>query len=339
MTETWTQASSEGIYLNQSIVNDGGQLKLVGGFLPDPEFPDSEFSFQAVPLRSYDLATGAGEELCSLPKGFSNPIAAAKDGTILIYSADTNYEFIRVQDGEAVLLDEAAPDFFLAEEGEEVDGAWGNVMRNQYLSVLAPVSDGFVLAGPPSTEGISDTYIRRDGADRFEPYEKRSSDDRVYSQAGCTYRGRLFLIGSAWFEPETRLFRATVMDVPEYPGDIPCQDEASIMYDPAGGTVDGDTEPVVVKVNVGDVVIILAAPTREGYTFLYWKDADAEYHPGDKYTVVGDHTFTAVWEKKAEAPETGDNFALAEYLVTAAVALGLLLVLSGVEVRRRRRKV
>ena len=157
--------------------------------------------------------------------GYANPIVAAKDGTLLIYSADTNYVFVRVQNGEATILEDAAPDFYLSEGDEPVDGAWGNVMKNQYLCVLGPVSDGFVFVGPPSTEGISDTYILRDGSDKFEPYEKRSSDDRVYSQAGCTYRGRLFVIGSAWFEPEMRLFRATAMDVPEYPGDIPCEEE------------------------------------------------------------------------------------------------------------------
>ena len=264
-----SQASSEGIYRDQSIVNDSGALKLAGGYSPDPDNPDNEFYFDPAPLRSYDLTTGAGEELCSLPSGIKNPIVAAKDGTILIYSANTYCEFIRVQDGEAVLLEDAAPDFYLSEEGEQADGAGGNVMHNQYLSVLGPVSEGFVFVGPPSTEGISDTYILRDGSDKFEPYEKRSSDDRVYSQAGCTYRGRLFVIGSAWFEPETRLFRATEMDVPEYPGDIPCEEEP---------------------------------------------------------------------EPDQEVPETGDHTALEEYLVTAAVALALLLTFLGIEVRRRSSK-
>ena len=88
--------------------------------------------------------------------------------------------------------------------------------------VLAPTSDGFVLVGPPAADGSSDTYVLRDGSDKFEPYGKRSSEDCVYSQAACTYRGRLFAIGSALLEPNNRIFRATAMEVPEYPGDIPC---------------------------------------------------------------------------------------------------------------------
>ena len=66
----------------------------------------------------------------------------------------------------------------------------------------------------------------RDGSDVFEPYEKRSSEDCVYSQAACSYRGRLFVIGSAIFEPDNRIFRATAMEMPEYPSDIPCEDES-----------------------------------------------------------------------------------------------------------------
>ena len=87
------------------------------------------------------------------------------------------------------------------------------------------MSDGFVLVGPPAADGSSDTFVLRDGADVFEAYEKRSSDDCVYAQAACSYRGRLFVIGSAVFEPDNRLFRATAMDVPEYPGDTPCEED------------------------------------------------------------------------------------------------------------------
>jgi hypothetical protein len=90
---------------------------------------------------------------------------------------------------------------------------------------LAPTSDGFVYVGPPAADGSSDTYVLRSGSDKFEPYGKRSSEDCVYSQAACTYRGRLFVIGAALFEPNNRLFRATAMEVPEYPGDIPCDVE------------------------------------------------------------------------------------------------------------------
>ena len=39
-------------------------------------------------------------------------------------------------------------------------------------------------------------------------------------------------MGSSWLEPNQRLFRATAMDVPEYPGDIPCEEESGPGVDP-----------------------------------------------------------------------------------------------------------
>ena len=61
------------------------------------------------------------------------------------------------------------------------------------------------------------------------------------------------------------------------------------------------TAPIVMRVKVGEVIKLIDAPTRIGYKFLYWKGS--EYQPGDKYTVTGTHTFTAVWEKELEVLE------------------------------------
>ena len=45
----------------------------------------------------------------------------------------------------------------------------------------------------------------------------------------------------------------------------------------------------------GTEITIHDAPTREGYTFLYWKGS--EYQPGDTYKVTEDHIFEAQWKK------------------------------------------
>ncbi|MBR1828815.1 MAG: S8 family serine peptidase [Atopobiaceae bacterium] len=229
-TSKWEQASSEGVYLNQTIVNDDGQLRLVGGSMPDPANPERPWMTVPVPVLSYDLATGAGEELCAMPVAFTNPQVAAKDGTILAYSdgvepsANPAPEIVRIQDGEATKLEGALPEYLSMEEAKGRAFVLSDAANYPYHAVVAPVSEGFVLVGPPAADGSSDTYVLRDGSDVFEPYEKRSSEDCVYSQAACTYRGRLFVIGSAIFEPENRIFRATAMEVPEYPGDIPCEE-------------------------------------------------------------------------------------------------------------------
>jgi len=70
---------------------------------------------------------------------------------------------------------------------------------------------------------------------------------------------------------------------------------ALLTFDLDGGALDGRTGSITVSANVGDEIKIPAAPTREGCTFKYWKGS--QYNPGDKYTVEGDHTFTAVWEE------------------------------------------
>ena len=215
----------------QSLVNDGGQLRLVGGSMADPAHPDRPWMTVPVTVTDYDLAAGAGNEFCSMPVAFTNPQLAAKDGTILAYSDGVEYsanptpEIVRILDGEATKLEGGLPFFLSAEEAQDRMVVMTDAVNYPYHAVVAPVSDGFVLVGPPAADGSSDTFVLRDGADVFEAYEKRSSDDCVYVQAACSYRGRLFVIGSAIFEPDDRLFRATAMDVPEYPGDIPCEED------------------------------------------------------------------------------------------------------------------
>ncbi|MDO4851150.1 MAG: InlB B-repeat-containing protein [Actinomycetota bacterium] len=120
---------------------------------------------------------------------------------------------------------------------------------------------------------------------------------------------------------------------------------ATLTFDLAGGTLDGKTGTVTITANVGDTIAIPAAPTRKGYVFRYWKGS--EYHPGDPYEVTGDHTFTAMWEKAADAspdqsggkaspttPATGDDSTMLVVALSVA-ALGLLCLLAALDVRCR----
>ncbi|MBR0514919.1 MAG: Cna B-type domain-containing protein [Clostridia bacterium] len=79
----------------------------------------------------------------------------------------------------------------------------------------------------------------------------------------------------------------------------------TITYDPNGGTIDGQTTPVTEKHMYGTVITIRKAPVRSGYDFLYWQGS--AYQPGDKYTVTGDHTFTAQWEEH-ESPQPSPDY-------------------------------
>ena len=241
---SWTRASADGMLLGQTIVNDDGDLELAGGSMPDPEHPEQPWRTVPAPVTAYDLSSGAGDELCALPLALSNPQVAARDKTLLICSDGMSTmalapAVIRVREGQATELEGALPAF--VGDSETITYILFSEMRNIRLhNVIAPTSDGFVLVGPPAADGTSDTYVLRDDSERFEPYARRSSEDCVYSQAACTYRGRLFVIGASLLEPNNRLFRATAMAVPEYPGDIPCDiepdPEPQPEPDPSSGT-------------------------------------------------------------------------------------------------------
>ena len=82
-------------------------------------------------------------------------------------------------------------------------------------------------------------------------------------------------------------------------------DECTITYDPNGGTFRESAEPTDIGVHYGQEITIAEAAVRPGYEFLYWKGS--EYQPGDKYTVEGDHTFTAMWKKAADPAPAPDD--------------------------------
>ena len=75
----------------------------------------------------------------------------------------------------------------------------------------------------------------------------------------------------------------------------------SITYKLNGGTYKGSTDDIVEAYEVGTVISVHEAPTREGYTFDYWKGS--KYQPGDEYTVTEDHTFEAQWKKNGGTPD------------------------------------
>lgn len=74
-----------------------------------------------------------------------------------------------------------------------------------------------------------------------------------------------------------------------------------IQFDANGGAWENGETRREYRRTIGSTITIEAAPTREGYKFLYWKGS--EFHPGESYTVpAGGHTFVAQWEK-VEKPE------------------------------------
>lgn len=120
----------------------------------------------------------------------------------------------------------------------------------------------------------------------------------------------------------------------------------SISYDLGGGTYNGKIGTITKVYDYGTMIKLLGKPKRDGYRFLYWKGS--KYDAGADYTVEGDHTFTAVWEKitngdkpasndsddtgyaaSASGPKTGDSselFIWIRVFIAAAAALICLLM-------------
>lgn len=86
---------------------------------------------------------------------------------------------------------------------------------------------------------------------------------------------------------------------------LPPAPTATISYDLAGGTLNGQTGIVKVTAKIGDTIKLAEAPTKEGYTFTFWKGS--EYKAGASYLVVGDHTFTAQWEEVKKEDKEQEN--------------------------------
>lgn len=115
-------------------------------------------------------------------------------------------------------------------------------------------------------------------------------------------------------------------------------EKGTLTFDLGGGTLDGKTGTLTIEANVGDTIKLPAAPTREGYTFKYWKGS--QYAAGADYKVEGDHAFTAEWEEdsgsKPASPKAGDPLAgtLAPIAALAA-ASALCLAFAGAALRKR----
>ena len=74
----------------------------------------------------------------------------------------------------------------------------------------------------------------------------------------------------------------------------------TIKYVLNGGSHNGSTKDIVETYKDGEVISIHAVPTRDGYVFDYWEGS--KFQPGDKYTVIGDHIFTAQWKEATPTP-------------------------------------
>ena len=112
----------------------------------------------------------------------------------------------------------------------------------------------------------------------------------VWTLAGSSFQLNTYATGG--------LAKLLVADTTE----PPAPEEHTITYKLNGGEYNGSTADIIEVHEHGSKINIHEAPTREGYTFLYWQGS--RYDPGQEYTVIDDHVFTAQWEKDDTAEPT-----------------------------------
>jgi uncharacterized repeat protein (TIGR02543 family)/LPXTG-motif cell wall-anchored protein len=102
--------------------------------------------------------------------------------------------------------------------------------------------------------------------------------------------------------------------------------EYTITLDANGGELETET----LTVTFGEVIGELPVPTREGFNFVGWFDAEGnEVLAEDLYKVAGDVTLTAKWESTNNPPPTGDissTYLLIAMVAMATSAAALLLI-------------
>ncbi len=206
-----------------------------------------------------------------------------------------------------------------------------------------PVPEGrdYTYDGKPHVGVASSKFYTLEAIS--EGVEINSDGEAVAVEPG-TYKVRAKIIdGFKWkiVDPETGEITYTTEDQiitftitkedpgPDPPGPEPGK-QCTITYDLNGGVLDGKTGTVTASYDEG-TVIKLPRPSREGYTFKYWKGS--EYQAGQEYKVVEDHTFTAQWQKVGPSgPDTGDDFGLKLWIILMAVSL---LSIAGIIVLKR----
>lgn len=186
--------------------------------------------------------------------------------------------------------------------------------------------DGKKVAPGTEIKVEKDTVVKATWRDimvdiNFEPGEGSGNMDQETVKKGSTFK----LPPSKFEAPENKEFKSWKIGDKEYAPnaeitvnedtvvvaewkDKPVIVNTSVMtINPSGGKwADGTTTPKTYTLEVGEYFTLPAAPTKDGYTFLYWKGS--RYNPGDKYKVTdANHTFTAVWQKKEAKPDNKGN--------------------------------
>ena len=206
--DSWQECSADHVFLEQSLFSTDDGLMLAGSvFIKDES--EGESGHQSDSIWEYDPETGAGEIVGALPDWLSNPIVTYAFGHICITD---EYGFTIFVLGDDLSKETAMELDMPLNDGSLERGILPD--PNDTCFSLAGNKDMLVLIWSDVRTGAADTFILREGARSFSPYEMRVSDAAVFGPAAAILNGRLYVAGSSVFEPGKRIFRSTLLGKP-----------------------------------------------------------------------------------------------------------------------------
>ena len=186
----------------------------------------------------------------------------------------------------------------------ELYAVWG------FHPVDQPICIHYDMNGGPKTQAPSDQWISPDSWIALPSSQPVWDEEHIF--AGWSRDPEA--VEAEYAPGSTQHFRTSLVLYAVW------KRRCTLTFDPAGGSINGQTEPVTYSAWIGETFTIPKAPYRKNYALNYWKGS--KYYPGDKYLVTGDHTFTAVWKK---IPKTGDSADPVLWLAVMLLGTGIIL--------------
>ena len=196
----WVKCTWDGVLSAQVFLTIGEKLYLTGGWVEGVDPVTGEDSYGPGNLSAYDPETGA-EPILTLNDSWDNHYAAALGETIYLFSGEESRLARVTAEGEEDVSDALPAD------------------ADMENAVLLSCGQGLLLVGATSADEKTDTWLLKDGSNQFEPLLRKTSAVKTFASASCVYRDKVYVIGMAGDEKDTRFFRAndvkTLTDMPE----------------------------------------------------------------------------------------------------------------------------
>ena len=261
-TESGTIAAVRDRYSSDTCFENDPELELKINYIIKSEQPEAGGSFKLVNANGDEFPTSAGY-----------PVAHVGEKIYIKPNLAEDYEIVAAYNGKdtKTALSKDGDQFYL--EVQSGGGVYITVeLAKTAFDIKFVDEDDIQLGRYTVKRGETPAY---DGADPT----KKEDAQYTYTFAGWTPE----IVPAT----EDATYKAT------YTATLRKYD---LTFDLDGGTLEGKTGTYVMTADYGSEITIPAAPTKEGFEFLYWEGS--HYNPGDSYKVEGAHDFKAVYTIK-----------------------------------------